>query len=127
MSIIFEEVNQKIIPVLQAAGITYEDIQIVKDQLYKVIYFKLMAKTVSVFSLEEAKILNDKISNALSNEERLIVFCEYSKEMPAINQIIDEFLKKDFSNVISNINNLFLKNATPQQKEKLAGLSVDFA
>lgn len=126
MNIIFEEVNQKIIPALQAAGITFEDIQTVKEQLYKVIYFKLMAKAVSIFSSDEAKILNDKISGALSSEERLIIFCEYSREMPAINQITDEFLKKDFLTVVSNINNLFLKNATPQQKEKLAGLSVDF-
>lgn len=119
---IIEEINQKIVPILQAAGITPEDIVIVKDQLFKVVFFKLMAKAVGVLSSEDAKNLNEKIGSNAGQEERLRIFQEAAGQSEAVRQLVEEFMLHDFTEVAAKISDAFLKNATPQQKEKLDNL-----
>lgn len=121
---IIEEINKKVLPVLQAAGIIPEDIVVVKDQLFKVVFFKLMAKAVGVLSSQEAKNLNEKIGGNGSQEERLRIFQEVAGQSEAVRQLVDEFMLHDFSEVATKINGAFLKNATPEQKEKLNSLLV---
>lgn len=116
---IIEEINKKVLPVLQAAGIIPEDIVIVKDQLFKVVFFKLMAKAVGVLSSQEAKNLNEKIGGNGGQEERLRIFQEIAGQSEAVRQLVDEFMLHDFAEVVTKINRAFLKNATPEQKEKI--------
>lgn len=115
---VIEEINKILEPLLSVAEFEEEDKTVVKEQFYKVIFFKLMAKIIGNLSSQEASILNDKLEKASSNEERLNFFEEEAQRSENIQGAIQEFLLKDLSEIINKLLRAFSEKATPEQKIK---------
>ncbi len=89
-----------------------------RTKVLLIIIGEITDKVVATENADELPNLEEKLLSIESEEERFFFFVKYLQSKPQFAQVTNEYFQTKFPKFIDDLTQVFLQNATEEQREK---------